>query len=73
MPVFLAAGDDDRLEIAYEAAMLARALSRYQPEAVELRVVDGGHTMRIWEETVDEALAFMFAHLARIGLARLHE
>lgn len=69
VPVFMAAGDDDRLDIAYEAATLARALSRHQPEGVELRVVDGGHTMRVWEATVDEALAFMFAHLARIGLA----
>lgn len=73
VPIFIAAGDDDRFEIAYEAATLARALYRYQPASVELRVVDAGHTMRVWEATVDEALAFMFAHLARIGLARLAE
>ncbi|WP_439577695.1 alpha/beta hydrolase [Elioraea sp.] len=73
VPIYLAAGDDDRLEIAYEAAKLARALYRRQPEALELRVVDAGHTMRVWEATAGEALAFLFAHLARIGLARLEE
>jgi hypothetical protein len=64
---------DDRLEIAYEAARLAKALFRHQPEALELRVVDAGHTMRVWEVTADEALTVMFAHLARIGLATLRE
>lgn len=73
VPVFIAAGDDDRLEIAYEAALLARTLLAHQPDMAELRVVDAGHTMRVWEATVDEALAFLFAHLARIGLARLEE
>ncbi|GIX09317.1 MAG: esterase [Elioraea sp.] len=73
VPLYLAAGDDDRLEIAFEAARLAKALFRHQPEALELRVVDAGHTMRVWEATADEALAFLFAHLARIGLAQLAE
>lgn len=73
VPLYLAAGDDDRLEIAYEAARLAKALFRHQPNALELRVVDAGHTTRVWEVTADEALTFLFAHLARIGLARLEE
>lgn len=73
VPLYLAAGDDDRLEIAYEAAQLAKALFRHQPAALELRVVDAGHTMRVWEATADEALTFLFAHLARIGFARLEE
>ncbi len=73
VPMFLAAGDHDRLETAFEAALLAKTLTPHQPEGIELRVVDAGHTMRVWEETIDEALAFMFAHLARLSLARLHE
>jgi enterochelin esterase-like enzyme len=73
VPLYLAAGDDDRLDIAYEAARLAKALFRHQPDALELRVVDAGHTTRVWEVTADEALTFLFAHLARIGLARLEE
>lgn len=73
VPLYLAAGDDDRLEIAYEAARLAKALFRHQPGSLELRVVDAGHTTRVWEVTADEALTFLFAHLARIGLARLEE
>jgi enterochelin esterase-like enzyme len=73
VPMFLAAGDDDRLETAFEAALLAKTLTPHQPDAIELRVVDGGHTMRVWEETIDEALAFMFAHLARLSLAQRHD
>jgi enterochelin esterase-like enzyme len=73
VPLFLAAGDHDRLETAFEAALLTKTLTPHQPDEIEFRVVDGGHTMRVWEETIDEALAFMFAHLARLSLARLHE
>jgi enterochelin esterase-like enzyme len=73
VPMFVAAGDHDRLETAYEAALLAKTLTAHQEDAIELRVVDGGHTMRVWEETIDEALAFMFAHLARLALARAQE
>ena len=73
VPLYLAAGDDDRLEIAFEAARLAKALFPHQPEALELRVVDAGHTTRVWEVTADEALTFLFAHLARIGPANLRE
>jgi enterochelin esterase-like enzyme len=73
VPMFVAAGDHDRLETAFEAALLAKTLVPHQPDEIELRVVDGGHTMRVWEETIDEALAFMFAHLARLSLALRHE
>lgn len=73
VPMFLAAGDHDRLETAFEAALLAKTLSPHQPDEIEFRVVDGGHTMRVWEETIDEALAFMFAHLARLSLAQRHD
>lgn len=70
VPLYLAAGDDDRLDTAFEAARLAKTLSRHQPDALELRVVDADHSTRVWEVTADEALTFLFAHLARIGLAR---
>jgi len=73
VPLFLAAGDHDRLETAFEAALLAKTIAPHQPDEIELRVVDGGHTMRVWEETIDEALVFMFAHLARQSLALRHE
>lgn len=73
VPMFLAAGDHDRLETAFEAAMLSKTLSPHQPDELEFRVVDGGHTMRVWEETIDEALAFLFAHLNRLSLAQAHD
>jgi enterochelin esterase-like enzyme len=73
VPMFLAAGDHDRLKTAFEAALLAKTLAPHQPDGIELRVVDAGHTMRVWEETIDEALAFMFAHLNRLSLAQRSE
>jgi len=73
VPIFIAAGDDDRLDTAFEGAFLAKTLAPHQEDLIEFRVVDGGHTMRVWEETVDEALAFLFAHLARLQLAKAHD
>lgn len=73
VPLFIAAGDHDRLETAFEGAMLSKTLTPHQPDEIELRVVDGGHTMRVWETTVDEALTFMFSHLARQSLAQRHD
>jgi len=73
VPMFIAAGDHDRLETAFEAALLAKTLTPHQEDQIELRVVDGGHTMRVWEATIDEALAFMFAHLTRLQLAQRHD
>jgi enterochelin esterase-like enzyme len=70
VPLFIAAGDHDRLETAFEGAMLSKTLTPHQPDEIELRVVDGGHTMRVWEMTVDEALTFMFSHLARQSIAQ---
>lgn len=70
VPMFIAAGDHDRLETAFEGALLAKTLAPHQEDQLELRVVDGGHTMRVWEATIDEALAFMFAHLTRLQLAQ---
>jgi enterochelin esterase-like enzyme len=73
VPMFIAAGDHDRLETAFEGALLAKTLTPHQEDQLEFRVVDGGHTMRVWEATIDEALAFMFAHLSRLQLALRHD
>lgn len=67
VPFFLATGDADPLGIAQETLRLAEALRRVQPEAVTLRLVDTGHTMRVWEETADEALAFLLPAAARVA------
>lgn len=66
VPFFLAAGDADPLGIAQEALRLAEALERAQPGQVTLRLVDTGHTMRVWEETADEALAFLLPAAAGV-------
>jgi len=73
VPMFIAAGDHDRLDTAFEGALLAKTLTPHQEDQLEFRVVDGGHTMRVWEATIDEALAFLFAHLTRLQLAQRHD
>ncbi|MFQ3622252.1 MAG: alpha/beta hydrolase-fold protein [Acetobacteraceae bacterium] len=60
VPMFIAAGEVDPLGIAGEAMRLGLTLGATQPGLVALRFVEAGHTMRVWEETVDEALEFLF-------------
>lgn len=67
VPFFLATGDADPLGIAQETLRLAEALERAQPGQVTLRLVDTGHTMRVWEETADEALAFLLPAAAGVA------
>lgn len=65
VPLFIAAGDHDPLNIAYESARLFATIWPEQPQECELRVVDGDHSDRVWEVTCSDALGFMFAHLER--------
>ncbi len=60
VPMFIAAGEADPLGIAAEAMRLGLTLGATQPGLVTLRFVETGHTMSVWEETVDEALDFLF-------------
>ncbi|KAF0675632.1 alpha/beta hydrolase [Profundibacterium mesophilum] len=67
VPLYINSGDHDVFDIAYHAAVLYQALREHQPDAVEFRVVDGDHEWRVWEETLPEALEFVFGHAAFPG------
>ncbi len=60
VPFYLVSGDNDRLGIAFETALLFKRLFERQPQQIELRVVDGGHSWEVWEATIDGAMRYLF-------------
>ncbi len=60
VPFYLVSGDHDKLGIAFETALLFQRLFEHQPEQVEFRVVDGDHSWKVWEATIDAALEYVF-------------
>ncbi|WP_137919220.1 alpha/beta hydrolase-fold protein [Hydrogenophaga sp. 2FB] len=65
VPMFIASGDHDRLDIAYASAQLFKELRKHQPDAVELRIVDGDHEWDVWQSQIAEGLKFMNRYLSR--------
>ena len=64
IPLYLVSGDSDEFGIAYETALLFKQLfERKCP--VELRVVDGDHTWKVWASALDGAMRFMARHAAK--------
>jgi enterochelin esterase-like enzyme len=64
VPLYIVSGDHDTFGIALQSAMLYEKLRLFQPEAVELRVVDGDHEWMVWRDTLSDALQFMNARIA---------
>jgi enterochelin esterase-like enzyme len=60
VPFYLVSADGDKFGIAFETALLFKRIFEKQPEQVELRVVDGDHTWKVWESTTDDALRYIF-------------
>ena len=60
VPFYLVSGDHDRLGIAFETALLFKRLFERQPQQIELRVVDGDHSWKVWEATIDGAMQYLF-------------
>jgi enterochelin esterase-like enzyme len=60
VPFFLVSGNRDRLGISRETILLFRRLSQRQAGHVELRVVEGDHTWKVWEPTIDVAMRYVF-------------
>ncbi len=60
VPLFLVAGDNDKFGIAFETALLFKRMFERQPDQVELRVVDGDHSWKVWESTIDLAMRYVF-------------
>lgn len=59
VPLWINSGDHDTFGIALQAAMLFDRLWKHQPEAIELRIVDGDHEWMVWRDTLPEALGFI--------------
>ncbi len=60
VPFYLVSGDHDRLGIAFETALLFKRLFEQQPDRIEFRVVDGDHSWKVWEATIDGAMQYLF-------------
>jgi enterochelin esterase-like enzyme len=60
VPLYLVSGDNDKLGIASETTLLFKRLFALQPGQTELRVVEGGHTWKVWEANIGAAMQYMF-------------
>jgi enterochelin esterase-like enzyme len=59
VPFYLMSGDDDAFGIADHTFTLFQRLRANQPEAVELRIVDGGHDWPVWRAALPDALRYL--------------
>lgn len=62
VPFYINSGDHDEYAIAFHAAVQFETLRQHQPDAVELRIVDGAHTWDVWRATLPDALQFLLSH-----------
>ncbi len=69
VPLYLVAGDNDKFGVAFETALLFKRMFAKQPDQVELRVVDGDHSWKVWEATIDDAMRYMFRFADKPGQA----
>lgn len=60
VPFYLVSGDHDRFGITFETALLFKRLFARQPDKIEFRVVDGDHSWKVWETTIDAAMQYIF-------------
>ena len=64
VPLYINSGDHDTFSIAFHAAALYERLRLHQPDAIELRIVNGDHEWMVWRDTLGDALLFMNARIA---------
>jgi hypothetical protein len=62
---YLVSGDNDRFGIAFETMTLFKRLYSRQPNASELRIVDGDHSWTIWSKSIESAMHYLYRHCAR--------
>ena len=60
VPLYLVSGDNDKFGVAFETALLFKRMFERQPDQVELRVVDGDHSWKVWEAALDDAMRYVF-------------
>ena len=63
VPLYINTGDHDTFSIAFHAATLFERLRLHQPDAIELRIVNGDHEWMVWRDTLADALQFMTVHI----------
>ena len=64
VPLYINTGDHDTFSIAFHAATLFERLRFHQPDAIELRIVNGDHEWMVWRDTLADALQFMTVRIA---------
>jgi enterochelin esterase-like enzyme len=69
VPLYLVAGDNDRLGIAFETVLFFKRIFEKQPDLAELRVVDGGHGWTAWSGAVEDVLTYLFRFTAKPVMA----
>jgi hypothetical protein len=67
VPMYLVSGDHDSLGIAFETALFFKRMFEKQPDFVEMRMVDGGHSWPVWSNAVDDAVTYLFRFTSRSG------
>jgi enterochelin esterase-like enzyme/endonuclease/exonuclease/phosphatase family metal-dependent hydrolase len=63
VPLYLETGDHDNLGITLHSAVLFDKLRRHQPNAIALKVSEGGHDWGFWRAALPKALVFLNARL----------
>jgi S-formylglutathione hydrolase FrmB len=60
VPLYLVSGDADKFGLAFETALLFKRVCERQPNGIELRIVGGDHSWKVWETTIDDAMRYVF-------------
>jgi enterochelin esterase-like enzyme len=60
VPLYLVSGDADKFGVAFETALLFKRMSERQAEQLELRIVGGDHSWKVWEATIEQAMRYIF-------------
>lgn len=64
VPMYINSGDDDEFMIEAEAVKLYSLLRAHEQPA-ELRIIDGAHSWDLWEETIGDAMTYIFRYAAK--------
>jgi S-formylglutathione hydrolase FrmB len=60
VPLYLVSGDADKFGVAFETALLFERMSERQADQLELHIVGGDHSWKVWEATIDQAMRYIF-------------
>ena len=64
VPMYINSGDDDEFMIEADATRLY-SLLRANRQPAQLRIVDGGHTWKVWGSTLGDAMKYVFRYAAQ--------